>query len=334
MNKQFFFLFTLSLSLMFATEKQSHAQDKPATSKKVKQIALTFDDAPMPMPKAHFFTVPERVTRFIDVLKEKNVPQVAFYALGVHAADKWQQKQLRRYGEAGHLIGNHTYHHWPASRKKPEDFLDDVVRCHNIIVDMPNFWPSFRFPELDSGGAHKAILRQRLNMMGYSMGYVTAPTLDWVYNSHLIKALKNDKTLKMHRLINMYVEHVIHCAEYFFEHTQKVAGGPMRMVMLFHENDINALSISTIIDKLRDNGWEIISPKLAYEKPFIEDENSDARLNAFFKKNVFKTPLKFLDMHHVNAEIKKVMEAPPEPIYKVIHLHGEQVSPTHTASTQ
>src|SRR5258708_21162617 len=51
---------------------------------------------------------PRRTPKFLDILKEKNVP-ATFFVIGVDAS-QWPQLLKREYAE-GHEIGNHTYTH-------------------------------------------------------------------------------------------------------------------------------------------------------------------------------------------------------------------------------
>ncbi|OUL24282.1 polysaccharide deacetylase family protein [Nostoc sp. 106C] len=70
---------------------------KLAPSEKV--IALTFDDGPWP----------ESTTQVLDILKKNNI-KATFFVIGQNV--KNYPNLLKRESAEGHVIGNHTWHHW------------------------------------------------------------------------------------------------------------------------------------------------------------------------------------------------------------------------------
>ncbi|MBD2439939.1 polysaccharide deacetylase family protein [Nostoc sp. FACHB-110] len=64
-----------------------------------KVIALTFDDGPWPQSTA----------QVLDILKENNI-KATFFVVGQNV--KNYPELLKRINAEGHVIGNHTWHHW------------------------------------------------------------------------------------------------------------------------------------------------------------------------------------------------------------------------------
>ncbi|MDZ8053505.1 MAG: polysaccharide deacetylase family protein [Aulosira sp. ZfuVER01] len=64
-----------------------------------KVIALTFDDGPWP----------ESTNQVLDILKKNNI-KATFFVLGQNV--KNYPDLLKRENAEGHIIGNHTWHHW------------------------------------------------------------------------------------------------------------------------------------------------------------------------------------------------------------------------------
>ena len=72
-----------------------------------KEIALTFDDAPLGSTK--YFKSNARTDELIRKLKALNVPPVIVFANACARDDhRAVIQQLKKYRDAGHLIGNHT----------------------------------------------------------------------------------------------------------------------------------------------------------------------------------------------------------------------------------
>ncbi len=91
--------------------------DLPVTEK---VIFLTFDDGP----------VPEATPEVLDILSRFNV-QATFFLVG---------NNVRQYPDlfagtrdAGHAIGNHTFHHLNGWHTSPGLYMDDVHRCREYF---------------------------------------------------------------------------------------------------------------------------------------------------------------------------------------------------------
>ena len=83
-------------------------------------VYLTFDDGPTP-----------EITNFVlNELKKYNA-KATFFCLG----DKIERYPdiLKDVIDAGHLIGNHTYHHFDAWKTSQKDYLKDVINTEAVI---------------------------------------------------------------------------------------------------------------------------------------------------------------------------------------------------------
>nr|WP_228014613.1 polysaccharide deacetylase family protein [Fortiea sp. LEGE XX443] len=85
--------YTLAKRFQGATIKEA----KLSQAQKV--IALTFDDGPWP----------ESTAQVLDILKQNNI-KATFFVVGQNV--KNFPELLKRVGAEGHVIGNHTWHHW------------------------------------------------------------------------------------------------------------------------------------------------------------------------------------------------------------------------------
>jgi chitin deacetylase len=81
----------------------SHFQGATINAAKLSQgekvIALTFDDGPWP----------ESTVQVLDILKQNNI-KATFFVIGQNV--KNYPDLLKRVVAEGHIIGNHTWHHW------------------------------------------------------------------------------------------------------------------------------------------------------------------------------------------------------------------------------
>jgi peptidoglycan/xylan/chitin deacetylase (PgdA/CDA1 family) len=88
------------------------------TSEKV--IYLTFDDGP----------IPEVTSDVINILQERNI-FATFFCLGDNV--KKHPDVFAKVCEAGHAIGNHTFHHLNGWKTPPAEYIEDVNRCNEYF---------------------------------------------------------------------------------------------------------------------------------------------------------------------------------------------------------
>lgn len=91
---------------------------------KEKVIYLTFDDGPMPGP-----------TDFVlDQLKSAQA-KATFFCIGDNV--RKHPDTLRKVLDAGHRLGNHTFHHVRGWGISTEDYLSNVDRCVEVLAGSP-----------------------------------------------------------------------------------------------------------------------------------------------------------------------------------------------------
>ncbi len=102
----------------------------PASERK---ISLTFDDGPVP-----------GITDWVLAELEKRGLKATFFMVGdnVRKHPALAQSVL----EAGHQLGNHTYHHLSGWKTSTKTYLDDVASCDAILADTVGEMPRFFRP--------------------------------------------------------------------------------------------------------------------------------------------------------------------------------------------
>lgn len=128
----------LSLGLMFSLSV--HA----------KEIALTFDDAPV--GSTVFFETHQRTNELIKKLKALNVPPVIIFANPCKRDDaNLVIEQLKAYTAGGHIIGNHTCSHPRFDKVGFEVFSADALKADKILSPLYSGQKYFRYPFLNEG---------------------------------------------------------------------------------------------------------------------------------------------------------------------------------------
>ena len=241
------------------------------------QIALTFDDAPR--GDGQLYTGLKRSEILLEKLKQYNIPQVAFFCVPGNK-DAVGMLRLKMYGQAGHIIANHSYTHPQIAEVGVDQFILDIRMADTALQKLPNFRPWFRFPYLNEGRDEttRDRIRQALQEMRYINGYVTVDNYDWYLESMFQQALKEHKKINYDLLKDLYIEHIWNSIQFYQNIALKALNRSPKHVLLLHENDLAALFLDDLISFLRGEGWEIISPEDAYKDP-IASHIPDVTMN-------------------------------------------------------
>lgn len=228
------------------------------------EIALTFDDAPR--GDGLLYTGLKRSEILINKLKQYNVPQVAFFATSGNL-DAVGELRLKMYGQAGHIIANHSNTHPHIHEIGVANFIADIKKADLALKELPGFRPWFRFPYLDEGRDENTRdqIREALNEMGYFNGYVTVDNYDYYLEFMYQQALKEHKKINYDLLKDLYIEHLWESIQFYQNLALKTLGRSPKHVLLLHENDLAALYLDDFISFLRGEGWVIIPPEEAYK---------------------------------------------------------------------
>jgi peptidoglycan/xylan/chitin deacetylase (PgdA/CDA1 family) len=113
------------------------------------------------------------VPRVLDFLNQRNL-SITFFIVGLDADQPAHQKVLRSIVEAGHEVGNHSYHHEPWLHLYSQEAInDELARTEDAIEAATGVRPNgFRGPGFSFSPTLLRILKQR----GYLYDASTFPT--------------------------------------------------------------------------------------------------------------------------------------------------------------
>lgn len=241
------------------------------TVAEAREIALTFDDAPI--PDSPIMTGDARTPMLIEALKKARVEEAAFFAVP-RSRTPAELARLAAYARAGHVIANHSNTHRNLRDLTAEEYLADIAAADAVLKAMPNFRAWFRFPFLSEGDTRvkRDAVRAGLRAMNYAQGYVTVDNYDWYLNALANNAKKAGKPIDQQALRDLYVETLLDAVKFYDSIAVKALGRSPRHVLLLHENDLAAQFIGDLTAALRNDGWTIISATSAYEDPIAAIE--------------------------------------------------------------
>jgi peptidoglycan/xylan/chitin deacetylase (PgdA/CDA1 family) len=117
--------------------------------------------------------LPLLVPRVLEFLAERNL-KITFFIVGQDAALEVNQPVLRAIADAGHEIGNHSFHHEPwLHLYSPEEIESELARAEQSIEQATGQRPvGFRGPGFSLSVATLGVLARR----GYEYDATTFPT--------------------------------------------------------------------------------------------------------------------------------------------------------------
>lgn len=236
-----------------------------------KEIALTFDDAPMG-PSAHFGSV-ERTEKLIQKLDSLKIPQVMIFANPCKRKDsKSVLGQLGLYAKQGHLIENHTCSHPRLDEVGFEIFSKDLIQAEGILSPLFEGEKFFRFPYLNE--SRDPVLRNQmrdfLKANSYRNAMVSVDTDDYLFAFKLNEAKKKNLSIDYKKVEELFVKHIVGAARFYDDLARETLGYSPKHVLLLHENDANVLFLEAAVKALRSEGWKIIGTEEAYKDPLYK----------------------------------------------------------------
>ncbi len=233
-----------------------------------REIAITFDDAPR--PDTRFFTAEERNQKLLQALTEQDVK--ALFFITTRHINNSNKSRLKLYTEHGHLLANHSHQHLSANTIDAKDYLADVTKAHKILNDFPGYVPFFRYPMLHEGNSieKRDIIRKGLSELNLANGYVTIDNYDWYLDSLLQQAVKQKRDIHLEVWEEYYIQHLLSSIQFYDAIANEYLNRSPKHVLLLHENDLAALFVGKLIDRLKKDGWKIIDPVEAYQDPIAQ----------------------------------------------------------------
>ncbi len=235
------------------------------------KIAITIDD--QPMGNTALFTATKRTHRFIATCAAHHC-KAAFFCVG----DSCTQNQttldtLSELNKHGHFLANHSKTHSFLSKIPLSEFENEIIETEKILKPYNNMRKWFRYPYLDYGHEKKrggspekkAAGLKILQDLGYTDGFVSINTFDWYIDKKLNDAIKQKDLIDYTALKRVYLELLKEWSEFYIELYRKELQQDITHTLLLHANDINALYLDDILNMIKESGWDIVSPEMAFQ---------------------------------------------------------------------
>jgi peptidoglycan-N-acetylglucosamine deacetylase len=231
------------------------------------QLAITIDD--FNLFGASRSIAEKRNHAILEALRTHSNLKAAAFICGRNIDSELGRDIVKQWGEAGHIVANHTYSHWFYPNHSFEDFAQDALRVEKLIKDLPGFTKLFRFPALKEGDTaeRRDKMRAFLKDHGYRMGYVTVDASDWYIDQRLRARLAQNPKADVSGYKEYYLNHVWDRAQYYGGLSRKVLGRGVKHTLLIHHNVLNELFLGDVLRMFKSKGWRLINAVDAFSDP-------------------------------------------------------------------
>lgn len=244
-----------------------------AAAAQAQSVAFTFDDGPR-LAETPLLTPQQRNQAMLDALARHKVQAALFVTVG-NGADKPEGYALAKtWGQAGHVVGNHTMTHPDLNNSKLslEQYQQEVLECDALIRTLPGYQKWFRYTYLREGNTAEKRdgMRAFLKQQGYRNAYVSLDTSDWRFDDKLREMLKKNPQADLSPIKQLYLAHVRQRALAYRALAQQLQGRDVPQVILLHHNLINALWLDDVVAQFKAMGWSITTPAAAFADPLYQ----------------------------------------------------------------
>lgn len=269
-----------------------------------KEIALSFDDAPMPNSK-HFESL-ERSSFLIEKLKSQSVPPIMIFANPCKGENSLATfSQLKKYVDAGHVIGNHTCSHPKLDDVGFDIYYKDAAEGDRLLVALFSGQKIFRFPYLNESNdrERRDQMRQWLKENHYRNGMVSVDNDDYIFSFKINEARdKGINTIDYKKVEKLFIEHVVGGVNFYDEFAKKTIGYSPKHVLLLHEMDATVMFMESLVKALRQDGWKIISIEEAYQdKLYLEQPKNLYANNGIIAQVHYEKTGQKIGYHHFDT---------------------------------
>lgn len=244
-----------------------------------KEVALTFDDAPMPDSK--YFSSAERTRTLIAKLKKLGIPRAMIFANPCKGNPREALTQLALYKDAGHLIANHTCHHLRLDDVGAKEFIKDAELAEGHLKNLFSGQKYFRFPYLHEGKTTplRDEIRTWMQKNDYRNGMVSIDNDDYIFSFKINQAKEKGLKVDDVRVKKLFMNHLTGAVDFYDELAVKTLGRSPKHVLLLHEMDATVLYLEDLVAELRKRGWTIIGADEAFADPLYKEKPKNTYAN-------------------------------------------------------
>jgi peptidoglycan/xylan/chitin deacetylase (PgdA/CDA1 family) len=172
---------------------------------------------------------------------------------------------LKRWSDAGVVLGNHTYSHADFNSLSVPQFEDEIIHgevvTRRLMEGRRPYQLYFRFPETRGGDTadKKQAVETFLTERGYKVAPHTIENEDFVFNVPYVKAKRSDDNATSGKLASAYLDFTFAATAFAEQIAPKIFGRDIPQTLLIHSNDITADCLDKVLAGFETRGYRFIT---------------------------------------------------------------------------
>ena len=237
------------------------------------EVAVTVDDLPSLGPALPGIDRAAIAERLLAAFRRHRLPPVYGFVNGKQVdADPALESILRRWHDAGNLLGNHTYSHPSLNGTSVPDYLADLERGEEILKKLEpdeSVFRVFRYPFLQEGDTleKREAVRRYLAEHRYAIAEVTIDAGDWAYSPPFERCTERADAASLASLRRTFVDSHVEELRRVRELSRSLVHREARHVLLLHIGAADADAIDDLLTAYEREGVRWIDLRTALADP-------------------------------------------------------------------
>ena len=240
-----------------------------------RKIAITIDDGPAVGVGRDVEAFLKVANAIRETFVAEKVPAIMFvneHQLNVEGERDKRVEVVRKWLEAGLDLGNHTYSHPRLDNAQVSRYLDNIVKgeviTRPLLEERGKKLVWFRYPFLATGNAGTAkAIEDFLSRRGYKIAPVSVDYADYSYSGVYSRHLRSGAKEKADELFATVMTRLDEAFAQAEKRSVEVLGYELPQTLLIHCNEMNALTLRSTIQRIRDRGYRFVSLDEAMQDP-------------------------------------------------------------------
>lgn len=231
-----------------------------------REVAVTFDD--LPATHGDFEKMKYITDNLLAKLESEKVPAIGFVnerKLFVYGEIDKRTELLKRWLDAGHDLGNHTFSHIFIDNATFDEYKEDLIRGETVtrmlLAQTGKKLRYYRNTQLRTGPTeeYRKQLSEFLQKRGYTVAPVTIDNNDYIYSIVYTDAKAKGDTDLQEKIAQSYIEYMSQIFEHFENLSREFLGREVKQTLLLHANEINADHFDKLARMLKKRGYKFIT---------------------------------------------------------------------------
>jgi peptidoglycan/xylan/chitin deacetylase (PgdA/CDA1 family) len=259
---RYIILFLLAINIAFS---QNH-------------MVITIDDLPYTYSGKLAKSVRDSILiKITDTLSAKSAIATGF-VIGKNI-DTNSINLITYFTSKGNTIANHTFSHYSANKVDADLFCNDIAKCSEIISNMDNYDPFFRYPMLHTGNTEvkRDSITNYLSAEKLIIAPVTLDNDEYLYNKYYVDSIASGNFAAADSIADEYLRYMSALCKKAIADSNPSSNYPNTQILLLHANLINSKYLGQLLDILKADSWQFISLEEAAKN--VPPENTESTIS-------------------------------------------------------